>query len=124
MLMCDIFIMCFVLFLFATCFGWNSNVMARRRWLSFLHIVHIFSLFDLPFFHVFHIFSLFNLLVLHIFHLFSLFNLLFFCNRRRAITLEFHPKHVANKNKTKHIMKISHINIIYDKTATSQQNSD
>jgi hypothetical protein len=23
--MCDIFIMCFVLFLFATCFGWNFN---------------------------------------------------------------------------------------------------
>jgi hypothetical protein len=38
--------------------------------------------------------------------------------------LKFHPKHVINKNKTKHIMKISHINIIYDKTATSQQNSD
>jgi hypothetical protein len=38
-----------------------------------------------------------------------------------AITLKFHPKHVTNKNKTKHIMKISHI---YDKTATSQQNSD
>ena len=41
-----------------------------------------------------------------------------------AIALKFHPKHVINKNKTKHIMKISHINIIYDKTATSQQNSD
>ena len=27
-LMCDIFIMCFVLFLFVTCFGWNFNVMA------------------------------------------------------------------------------------------------
>jgi hypothetical protein len=24
--MCDIFIMCFVLFLFVTCFGWNFNV--------------------------------------------------------------------------------------------------
>jgi hypothetical protein len=23
--MCDIFIMCFVLFLFVTCFGWNLN---------------------------------------------------------------------------------------------------
>jgi hypothetical protein len=46
-LMCDIFIMCFALFLFVTCFGWNFNVMAaaaaaeeggggggrqRRRW--------------------------------------------------------------------------------------------
>jgi hypothetical protein len=42
-----------------------------------------------------------------------------------AIALKYHPKHVANKNKTKHIMKISHINVnIYDKTATSQQNSD
>ena len=41
-----------------------------------------------------------------------------------AIELKFHPKHVTNKNKTKHIMKISHINIIYDKTATRQQNSD
>jgi hypothetical protein len=42
-----------------------------------------------------------------------------------AITLKFHPKHATNKNKTKHIMKISHINVnIYDKTATSQQNSD
>jgi hypothetical protein len=27
-LMCDIFIMCFALFLFVTCFGWNFNVMA------------------------------------------------------------------------------------------------
>jgi hypothetical protein len=41
-----------------------------------------------------------------------------------AIALKFHPKHVTNKNKAKH-MKISHINVnIYDKTATSQQNSD
>jgi hypothetical protein len=38
--------------------------------------------------------------------------------------LKFHLKHVTNKNKTKHIMKIPHINIIYDKTTTSQQNSD
>ena len=42
-----------------------------------------------------------------------------------AVGLKFHTKHVTNKNKTKHIMKISHINVnIYDKTATSQQNSD
>ena len=42
-----------------------------------------------------------------------------------VIRLKFHPKHVTNKNKTKHIMKISHINVsIYDKTATRQQNSD
>jgi Tfp pilus assembly major pilin PilA len=42
-----------------------------------------------------------------------------------AIALKFHPKHVTNKIKTKHIMKISHINVnIYSKTATSQQNSD
>jgi hypothetical protein len=42
-----------------------------------------------------------------------------------AIGLKFHPKHVTNKNKTKHIMKKSYINVsIYDKTATSQQNSD
>jgi hypothetical protein len=42
-----------------------------------------------------------------------------------AIGLKFHPKHVTNKNKSKHIMKISHINVnIYDKTVTSQQNSD
>ena len=42
-----------------------------------------------------------------------------------AIALKFHPKHVTNKNKTKHIMKISHINVnICDKTAISQQNSD
>jgi hypothetical protein len=34
--------------------------------------------------------------------------------------LKFHPKHVTNKNKTKHIMKISHINVnIYDKTVQS-----
>jgi hypothetical protein len=26
--MCDIFIMCFVLFLFVTCFGWNFNAIA------------------------------------------------------------------------------------------------
>jgi hypothetical protein len=38
-----------------------------------------------------------------------------------AIALKCHPKHVTNKNKTKHIMKISHISVnIYDKTATSQ----
>ena len=43
-----------------------------------------------------------------------------------AIGLKVHPKHITNKNKTKHIMKISHINVnIDDKTATtSQQNSD
>jgi hypothetical protein len=42
-----------------------------------------------------------------------------------AITLQFYPKHVINKNKTKHIMKIPYINVkIYDKTVTSQQNSD
>jgi hypothetical protein len=28
-----------------------------------------------------------------------------------AISLKFHPEHVTNKNKTKHIMKISHINV-------------
>ena len=27
MLMCDIFIMCFVLFLFVTCLGWNFKAM-------------------------------------------------------------------------------------------------
>ena len=27
-LMCDIFIMCFALFLFVTCFGWNFNTIA------------------------------------------------------------------------------------------------
>ena len=33
-----------------------------------------------------------------------------------AIALKFHAKHVTNTNKTKHIMKISHINVnIYDK---------
>ena len=36
-----------------------------------------------------------------------------------AIGLKLHPKHITNKNKTKHIMKISYINIIYDKTPTS-----
>jgi hypothetical protein len=42
-----------------------------------------------------------------------------------AISLKFHTKHVTNTNKTKHIMKISHINVnIYGKTATIQQNSD
>jgi hypothetical protein len=45
--------------------------------------------------------------------------------RAAAITLKFHQKDVTNKNKMKHSMKISHINVnIYDKTATSQQNSD
>jgi hypothetical protein len=38
--------------------------------------------------------------------------------------LKFHPKQVTNKNKMKRIMKILHINIFYDKTTTSQQNSD
>jgi hypothetical protein len=28
-----------------------------------------------------------------------------------AISLTFHPKHTTNKNKTNHIMKISHINV-------------
>jgi hypothetical protein len=28
-----------------------------------------------------------------------------------AISLKFHPEHVTNKSKTKHIMKISHINV-------------
>jgi hypothetical protein len=38
--------------------------------------------------------------------------------------LKFHPKQLQTKTK-RHIMKISHINVnIYDKTATSQQNSD
>ena len=33
-----------------------------------------------------------------------------------VIGLKFHPKHATNKNKTKHIMKILHINVnIYDK---------
>ena len=41
-----------------------------------------------------------------------------------AAALKFHQKHVINKNKTKHIMKISYINIIYDKTTRSQQNSN
>jgi hypothetical protein len=42
-----------------------------------------------------------------------------------AITLKFHQKHATNKNKNKHIMKISHINVnIYEKTTKSQQNSD
>ena len=27
-LICDIFIMCFALFLFVACFGWNFNAMA------------------------------------------------------------------------------------------------
>ena len=42
-----------------------------------------------------------------------------------AITFEFHQNKVTEKHKTKHIMKISHIKVnIYDKAATSQQNSD
>jgi hypothetical protein len=42
-----------------------------------------------------------------------------------AITLKFHQKDATSKNKMKHSMKISHINVnIYDKTAISQQNSD
>ena len=40
-------------------------------------------------------------------------------------SVEIPPKHVTNQNKAKHTMKISHINVnIYDKTPTSQQNSD
>jgi hypothetical protein len=36
-----------------------------------------------------------------------------------AIALKFRPKYVTNKNKTKHTMKRSHINVnIYDKAAT------
>jgi hypothetical protein len=41
-----------------------------------------------------------------------------------VIALKFNPKHATNKNKKEHIMKIPHINIIYDKTTTSQHNSD
>jgi len=42
-----------------------------------------------------------------------------------AISLKFHQKHLKNENKTKHFIKISHINVnIYDKTAKSQPNSE
>jgi hypothetical protein len=44
--------------------------------------------------------------------------------RAAAAALKFHPKHVTTKYKTKYIMKIPHINNIYDKTSRSQQNSD
>jgi hypothetical protein len=38
--------------------------------------------------------------------------LLFTLSSSSVSRLKFHPKHVANKNKTKHIMKISHISFI------------
>ena len=80
--MCDIFIMCFVLFLFVACFGWNFNVIAavaaaaevgegggegggrrrRRRKRRSLGVI----MTNTEIFHIFHIFSLFNLLFLHI----------------------------------------------------------
>jgi hypothetical protein len=55
--------------------------------------------------------------------------LLFWHRRRRhssgSNNVAVPTKHVTNKDKAKHIMNISHINVkIYDKTATSQQNSD
>ena len=75
MLMCDIFIMCFVLFLFVAYFGWDFNVMAAavaapeeeggggggvggggrggRDENLFFHIFHIISKFNLLFFHIF-----------------------------------------------------------------------
>jgi hypothetical protein len=36
-----------------------------------------------------------------------------FRNTPIGVALKFHPKHVTNKNKTKHIMKISHISFIW-----------
>jgi hypothetical protein len=47
--------------------------------------------------------------------------------RRSSSSVEIPPKtrKTTKSQKTKHIMKISHINVnIYDKTAISQQNSD
>jgi hypothetical protein len=47
--------------------------------------------------------------------------------RHSSSSVEIPPKtrKTTKSQKTKHIMKISHINVnIYDKTATSQQNSD
>ena len=42
-----------------------------------------------------------------------------------TISLKFHPKHVTNKNKTKHIMKISHINVnIWKLRKKSKLNSE
>jgi hypothetical protein len=71
------------------------------------------------------IFSIsFHNILLYFPNLFTI-QLTFLLRAAAEIGLKFHPKHVTNKSKTKHIMKISHINInIYDKTATSQQNSD
>ena len=42
-----------------------------------------------------------------------------------VIALKFHPKLLTNENKTKHFMKISHINVnIYEKAKTSQPKSE
>jgi hypothetical protein len=41
--------------------------------LAFFHIVHIFSLFDLPFFHIFQIISLFSSIFSLSFHYFLLY---------------------------------------------------
>jgi len=38
-LMCDIFIVCFVLFLFITCFGWNYNHIAAAALLWWIWLL-------------------------------------------------------------------------------------
>jgi hypothetical protein len=46
---------------------WNDmEIMEKRKFLPFFHIVHILSLFNLPFFRIVHILSLFKL---HFFHM-------------------------------------------------------
>jgi ABC-type phosphate transport system permease subunit len=91
--MCDIFMMCFVLFLFVTCFGWNFNPIAAAAALGYMAAAAL-GVFSKSFHYSTCLSSIFS--------------------------ISFHIS-----TKTKHIMKISHINVnIYDKTATSQQNSD
>ena len=71
--MCDIFILCFILFLFVTSFWWNFNVMAAAAALGYMAVAAAalgymaaaaaggergISQFNLHFFRIFHIFTL------------------------------------------------------------------
>jgi hypothetical protein len=71
--------------------------------LGFFHIVHIFSLFNLPFLHIVHILSLVNLPFFHIVHIISQFSSVFskstiFLRGKKGI--QKHGKKYGNKKST------------------------